>query len=167
MCALRAFRPTVPDILRDMISVGEGGGWDIKPMIGLSKYVYMALAILAAGVLFLIATTSKNPLHVYLIPENFVGEINIVFEQAAYPPLDKEKNSYIYRVPKSGKLQTSSKMESGPVEVYYVDEHGNRTKIGHDRFHGVSAGSGSEQSGSVATLFIRTKEQYEIHVKRQ
>ncbi len=58
-------------------------------------------------------------------------------------------------------------MESGPVEVNYVDNQGQRKKVSHEQFHGVSSHSGGEDDLTVATLFIGTKEQYENYVKQQ
>jgi hypothetical protein len=135
----------------------------------LKKYVFIpltiALAIMVTGIIFLNITLNKNPLHVYLIPENFVGEIEVTFDQADYPPLPKEGNSYIYNIPESGKLKTSSAMKSGTDEVYYVDNQGQRKKVSHEQFHGVSTHGGDRDT--TATFFIGTKEQYENYVKQQ
>ncbi|MFK7692723.1 DUF6843 domain-containing protein [Paenibacillus sp. HJGM_3] len=120
----------------------------------MKKYVFVAAAItcLVMGFFFLVATTNKYPLHIYLVPENFVGEVEVTFEQTAFPPLPKERNSYIYNIPASGKLKTSNKMESGPVEVYYVDNQGQRKKVSHEEFHGVSSHGGDRET--TATTFI-------------
>ncbi|WP_028552122.1 DUF6843 domain-containing protein [Paenibacillus sp. UNC451MF] len=133
----------------------------------MKKYVFISLTIMVLGLIFLITTTNKNPLHIYLLPENFVGEVRVAFDQSDYPPLTKERNTFIYYIPKSGKLKTSNTMESGPVEVYYVDNQGQRKKVSHENFSGVSSHGGGEDNQTVATFFIGTKEQYENYVKQQ
>jgi hypothetical protein len=140
----------------------------LKSIIGLPKFVFVAVAILFMLFIFLIATINKNPLHIYLLPENFIGEVEITFDQANYPPLEKGKNTYIYNVPMSGMLKTSSTLKSGTVEVYYVDNQGHRKKVSHEEFHGVSTGSGGKDNNlTVAHFFIGTKVQYDNYVKQQ
>lgn len=118
------------------------------------------------GIIFLNVSLNKNPLHVYLIPENFVGEVEVTFEQSDSPPLVKEGNSYIYNIQKSGKLKTSSELESGTVEVYYVDNQGQRKKLSDGQLHGVaSTRSGDRETSS--TFFIGTEEQYENYLNQQ
>lgn len=133
----------------------------------MKKYVFIALTIMVLGFIFLITTTNKNPLHIYLLPENFVGEVEVTFDQSDYPPLTKEKNTFIYHIPKSGKLKTSNTMENGAVEVYYVDNQGMRKKVSHEHFSGVSSHGGGEDNQTVATFFIGTKKQHEDYVKQQ
>ncbi|WP_419875224.1 DUF6843 domain-containing protein [Candidatus Pristimantibacillus sp. PTI5] len=142
----------------------NSGGVLLKSIIGLPKYVFVALAILLMGFIFLIATINKNPLHIYLLPENFTGEVEITFAQADYPPLKIEKN--IYNVPTSGKLKTSTNLKGGPVEVYYVDNQGHRKEVIHEEFHGVSTGSGGKDNLTVAHFYIGTKDQYDNYVKQ-
>jgi hypothetical protein len=138
----------------------------MKKVIGLPIYVPVALAILLMGYVFLIATTNNNPLHIYLLPENYVGEVEVTYEQADNPPLAKEGNSTINNIPKSGKLKTSSTMESGPVEVYYVDNQGQRKKVSHEQLHGVASSHGGDRD-ITSTFYIGTKEQYEKYVNQQ
>ncbi|WP_284645045.1 DUF6843 domain-containing protein [Paenibacillus silviterrae] len=134
----------------------------MRSKTGLPRSVIVALAILLLAILFLILTVNRNPLHIYLLPENFVGQVQTIFEQPDAPPLAKENNNtYIYHVPASGTLKTSSRMESGPVEVYYIDSQGNRRKVEHERFHGVSTRSGGPDNITVSEFFIGSEEQYD------
>lgn len=138
----------------------------VKRILGLPIYVPVALGILLLGSFFLIATINKNPLHIYLVPENFNGEVKVIYEQANNPPLAKERNLYIYNIPKSGKLKTSSSMESGPVEVYYVDDQGKRKKVSDEQLHGVASTYGGDREPT-STFYIGTEEQYEKYIQQQ
>lgn len=126
------------------------------------KYDFITLTIIVLSLIFLITTTIKNPLHIYLLPENFVGEVEITFDQSEYPPLTKERNKFIYHIPKSGKLKTSNTMKSGAVKVYFVDNQGQRKKVSHELFSGVSSHGGGENNQTVAAFFIGTKEQKKL-----
>jgi hypothetical protein len=140
-------------------------GVEMNRNIGLPKYMYVALAFIVAGLLFLIATTSNQPLHIYLLPDNFVGEVEITFDQVVYPPLDQEHQTYFYNIPKSGRLKTSSKMVAGPLKAYYIDNQGHRNELGlHEEFiHAVSTHSGGQDNLTVISFFVGTKEQYHNH----
>ncbi|WP_079913204.1 hypothetical protein [Paenibacillus sp. 32352] len=132
----------------------------------MKKYVVAALTFFVIGIVFLIATTNKNPLHVYQVPENFTGQVEVTFEQSDSPPLQKERNAYIYTIPQSGKLKTSSTLKSGPVEVYYIDNQGTRKKVSHEQLHNVASTHSSDR-GTTSTFFIGSKEQYENYLKQQ
>lgn len=132
----------------------------------LKRYIFVALFFMLSGVIFLFATINKNPLHIYLVPENFAGEVEITFNQTDSPPLAKEKNSMVYTVPESGKLKTSSSLESGPIEVYYVDNQGQRKKVSQERLHGVASTHGGDRD-TISKFYIGTKEQYENYVNQQ
>jgi len=138
----------------------------VKRIFGLPIYVSVALGILLLGSFFLITTINKNSLHIYLVPENFNGEVKVIYEQANNPPLVKERNKYIYNIPTSGKLKTSSAMESGPVEVYYVNDQGLRKKVSDDLLHGVASTHGGDID-PISTFFIGTEEQYESYIKQR
>ncbi|MDR6550781.1 DUF6843 domain-containing protein [Paenibacillus qinlingensis] len=136
----------------------------------MNKYICIGLTFMVLGFLGLIifiTTINNNPHHIYLLPENFVGEVQVTFDQLDYPPLPKEENAFIYTIPKSGKLKTSNTMESGGVEVNYVDNQGQRKKVSHEQFHGVSSHGGGEDNLTVARTFIGTKEQYDDYLKQQ
>jgi hypothetical protein len=139
----------------------------MKRLFNLPKSVCAALAILLLAILFLLVTTSRNPLHVYLLPSHITGKVEVMFDQADAPPLQKDHNRYIYPIPASGKLKTSNSMESGPVEVYFVGEHGEPVKVSHEQLHGMGTSGGGEESGAIAHFFIGEKEQYDLYLKQQ
>jgi len=103
---------------------------------------------------------------VYLVPEHFVGEVEVTFEQTNSPPLAKEGKAYIYNIPPSGKLSTSSPMVSGPVEVYYVDDRGRRKRVSHAELHGVASATGGDRNPT-ASFFIGSREKFEHDIVRQ
>lgn len=71
----------------------------------------------------------------------------------------------MYNMPKSGRLSTSSALESGAVKVYYVDSMGNREQIGHERLHGV-ASTHSGDGYTKSRFFAGTQEEYDEYLKR-
>ena len=139
-------------------------GFAVKRILRLPGPLIAAVAVLLLGFLFLIMTVNRNPLHIYVLPEGFHGAVEVTFDQAGSPPLEKDGNSYIYYIPPSGKLKTSSPMQSGPLEVMYADKGGRRTPVSPNELHGVA--SGSNDGVSTAYLFIGTKAQYEEYVKQ-
>ncbi|MCM3633057.1 DUF6843 domain-containing protein [Paenibacillus camelliae] len=132
----------------------------------MKRYIFAALFFMVAAVVFLFATVNKNPLHIYLVPEHFTGEVVVTFNQTDSQPLAKEKNSFVYSIPDSGKLSTSSALESGPVEVYFVDSQGQRIKVDQEILHGVASTHGGDRE-TISKFFIGTREQYEAYVNQQ
>lgn len=67
----------------------------------------------------------------YLIPEGFVGWVRIDYEVEGTPELPIEDGFYIYRIPPTGHLETSSTQLSGWAsdEYYYVDDSGNMEEL--------------------------------------
>jgi len=67
----------------------------------------------------------------YLIPDGYVGWVNIYFEVQDKPPLPVEERHYLFNIPSTGELQTSSRLVGGIAndDYYYVDQHGNRHKL--------------------------------------
>ncbi|MGF7035304.1 hypothetical protein J2T17_006312 [Paenibacillus mucilaginosus] len=139
----------------------------MKKLNNLPLSVYIGLIILILAAIFMVATTSKYPLHIYLLPDNFTGEVVINFEQADSPPVEMEGKTIIYRIPSSGKLNTSSKLSTGPIEAYHVDENGARKKVRDEEFHAGGTTGGGEDNFPRAYLFIGSQEQYENYLKRQ
>lgn len=85
--------------------------------------------------LFMFALSScleKRPEpEIYLIPNNYRGKVNIIFNQLKGQKIMYEGDKRVYKVPKNGILLTQAKPEYGFVkhEYYFIDSLGNRTPI--------------------------------------
>lgn len=81
------------------------------------------------------STGLRRP-HVHLVPDGFVGRVLVVYLRADGSPLERDKNSKVFRIPASGVLLSSDEgdnSESSPrrdqVSAYYVDARGGRKKL--------------------------------------
>ncbi|MFD1956969.1 DUF6843 domain-containing protein [Paenibacillus thailandensis] len=96
-------------------------------------YIAFAVTVCAAagGMLFLTAG-DERPVHRFILPKGFTGWVEVVYEQPGYPALKKEGRSFVYEVPSSGKIATSSRNASGPMELYYAEQDGRRIELPTD-----------------------------------
>lgn len=151
---------------------------------GLMAALAVSTVICAAGFMATVALFAAGAsslfgqsLHLYILPEGFTGEMEIAFGLPDAPPLAREDGAYVYVVPESGKLRTSTPFESGEVRFYYADKAGGRRQIGMgDGFvHGGGTFSSSHYSSDgrrfdspiYVRFFIGSLQQYEAHVERQ
>lgn len=67
----------------------------------------------------------------YLIPEGYVGWVNVHFEVREAPALPIEEGRYLFKVLPSGQLSTSTRLEGGTAsdDYYYVSTQGLRRKL--------------------------------------
>ena len=67
----------------------------------------------------------------YLIPDGYVGWVNIYFLVKDAPELPVEEGHYLFRISASGELRTSSRLEGGMAkdDYYYIDTQGHRRKL--------------------------------------
>ena len=68
----------------------------------------------------------------YLIPQGHTGWVLIEYEVKGTPPAGSENGFNLFKVPRSGRLQTSSpRMQAGWAkdEYYYVDSKGQRQPL--------------------------------------
>ena len=68
---------------------------------------------------------------IYLIPKNYQGKVNIIFNQTQGDSIKYEKGCRVYVIPENGILLTNFKDQYGKVDrkYYYLDESGNRESI--------------------------------------
>ncbi|MCQ6564109.1 DUF6843 domain-containing protein [Paenibacillus mendelii] len=131
--------------------------------------VIVATFLVIGGIAFF--NISENPIHKFLLPKDYTGWIEVVFDQPEYSELKHEGNHIVYEVPPSGKIKTSSINVSGPMSFYYVDNNGQKTEITdiEEMIHGVGTSSGSignangitEEIPEKLSFFVGTKEQWE------
>jgi len=65
--------------------------------------------------------------HVYLIPDNYLGEIEIVYNQVDGEKINRNKRKYVFPIPKDGILKISNKEPEygwGKTSFFYVDSNG-------------------------------------------
>jgi hypothetical protein len=67
----------------------------------------------------------------YLIPDGYVGWVNVHFEVDGEPALPTEGGHYLFVIPRNGTLRTSSRLEGGVAndDFYYINAKGNRQKL--------------------------------------
>jgi hypothetical protein len=102
----------------------------------------------------------------YLVPQGYVGWINIYFDVKDASPVTIEEDHYLFRIPSSGELKTSSSMAAGTAfdDYYYYDESDNRKQLestGWDEGGMVWAESyGNDTEGrKYERFFVGTEEQ--------
>jgi hypothetical protein len=68
---------------------------------------------------------------IFLIPDNFHGDLYVVYDQAHGTDQEFDGMSRLYRIPKTGILFTKFKPETSTAdqEYFYVDAGGNRRKL--------------------------------------
>ena len=82
-------------------------------------------------------TLTKEPgiPEIYLIPQDYVGEVVIEYGIRGAPPLPVKDGLRHFVIPTNGRLQTSSLLQTGRIPVpeggsyYYVDNEGVRTPL--------------------------------------
>jgi hypothetical protein len=74
----------------------------------------------------------KNPEpETYLIPKDFKGRVNVIFNQVNGQPKKYENGRRVYEIPMNGILLTQFKDEYGIInhQYYYVDSEGKRSAL--------------------------------------
>jgi hypothetical protein len=68
---------------------------------------------------------------IYLIPSNFKGKVNVIFNQVNGEPVRYQDDVRIYEIPKDGILLTQFKEQEGFIkrEYYYTDEANNKKPL--------------------------------------
>ena len=66
-----------------------------------------------------------------LIPNGYIGWVQVIYAVPTAPPLDKENRKYLLVIPPSGVLRTSSQFEVGygSDEYLYVSSTGGRVRL--------------------------------------
>jgi hypothetical protein len=125
------------------------------------------LKVLVLPVLFVISGCMQTrQADRYLIPQGYTGWVFLEYEVKGAPPLGSESGFKLFRIPRNGRLQTSS---PGPVagaardEYYYIHSKGQRQplKLG-DWGRGGSIWGGSVGGGTPPSerFFIGTEKQF-------
>jgi hypothetical protein len=85
------------------------------------QHVILVGCFVWGSILLLACGNSRKP-NKYIIPEGYIGWVKIYYEVPDAQPLSFENGYLIYRIPSTGILKTSSKMEGGvAVDKYFYD----------------------------------------------
>ncbi len=103
----------------------------------------------------------------YFFPEKYAGWICITYEAEGMPPLKEENGFLIAKIPKNGRLKTSSEMRTSPVhhEYYYYSKEGVREA----KELGLGGGYSSQDSGKkeiTSYFWISTKDNLDNDYKK-
>ncbi|MDQ0903135.1 hypothetical protein [Paenibacillus sp. V4I7] len=141
----------------------------MKKILGIASTVSVIVCLILGTII--IFGNPDNPTHKFLLPKEYSGWIEVVFDQPEFPALKHEGNYIVYEVPPSGKIKTSSRNISGSMVFYYVDYNGQKTKLPETviMIHGLGTSSGEIGNADGTTtkipeklrFFVGTKEQWE------
>jgi hypothetical protein len=140
--------------------------------------IISAIVVLAFTLWFFVSIeqAKRRPSH-YLIPDGYVGWVRIEVEVPNASPVPIEEGHYIFKIPKSGLLQTSTSLEYGWArdQYFYYSDTG-LTELNHTgwgkggRIWGAVTGSGTDQAGvssKYEQFFVGTEEQFKVHAKEE
>ncbi|WP_046228178.1 DUF6843 domain-containing protein [Paenibacillus dauci] len=129
----------------------------------------LVVAVIAIVIIVMIVMNSRRA-SVYLIPENYNGWIQIIYNQQSYPPIDTSLTKATFPIGSDGVLRTSTPEVSEGIaedQYYWVNAQGERTPIDTQKLiHGKSVRSsgtdGTEQDSETVAeeFFVGTEEAY-------
>ncbi len=111
----------------------------------------------------------------FLVPEGYVGWVRIEFDVSGTPEIPVEDGAYIFKVPPTGVLKTSSKIQYGGRwdRYYYYSEGGRKRELPDadqggksliwDKISGAVSGSSGEKT--YEEFFVGTEQQFREQVK--
>jgi hypothetical protein len=120
--------------------------------IHLLKILFISLII---ALLSACTEVKKSEPAIYLIPEDYVGSLYIIFNAPNGEPPKYEGDSRVYKIPLSGVLVTQMDanegwIENSQIQYFYVSDTGERSPISEDS----SLKRGSTESGEeIRTMY--------------
>ncbi|WP_405110027.1 hypothetical protein MHH28_32455 [Paenibacillus sp. FSL K6-1217] len=139
----------------------------------MKKTLFLLIPLLLLLLLVFGSTTKRNP-NIYLIPNNYVGWVQIIYNQEGFNAIEKDNGKNIFTIPESGVLKTSTAdIEYGISfeEFYYYDEQNKQQKLDTDQMihrHTIGKGESVSNSGkiegpTVQRFFVGTEAQLQNH----
>lgn len=88
------------------------------------------LSLMSVLLLFLVGCRNIDTEY-YLLPENFIGRVTVIFDQDSGSAIKYEGGKRIYEIPANGILRTQFHYEAGRVNhhYYYCGDKGKRTEL--------------------------------------
>lgn len=134
----------------------------------------LLLLLISLLLILVFCNSNKRYPNTYLIPNHYVGWVQIIYNQEEFKAIEVEQGRNIYKIPESGVLQTSTPdVEYGVTfeEFYYYDEQNKQQKIDVDQMiHGHSIGKGESVNNSgkiegptVESFFVGTEDELQNH----
>ncbi|MEK3879844.1 DUF6843 domain-containing protein [Paenibacillus sp. FSL M7-0420] len=128
----------------------------------------LLLLLLPLLLLFVSCSSNKRTPNTYLIPKNYVGWVQIIYNQEGFNAIEKVNGRNIFTIPESGVLKTSTPSAEYGVAIdvfYYYDEQNTQEKIDVDQMihaHTIGDGESVNSSGkikgpTVQSFFVGTE----------
>ncbi|MFS4469710.1 DUF6843 domain-containing protein [Maribacter sp. 2210JD10-5] len=98
----------------------------------MKKALFLHLKVIGIlSILIFSNCVMKTEPETYLIPSDFRGRVNIIYDQKCGMETEFENDRRVYRIPDDGILLTKFKTPSGLIDHKYflVDNNGNRTEL--------------------------------------
>lgn len=99
------------------------------------RKMYLIICLITIALVFFticfFQNKDKRSINIYLIPNGFVGWIEIEYGQSSYPIANKINDKNVFEIPSSGVLRISNKEPEygwAEDEYYFVDSQGNKIK---------------------------------------
>jgi len=132
--------------------------------------------VLFAGLVVWLTVGARNSTRrssSFLIPEGYVGWVRVEFESSGAAPVPVEDGEYIFRIPPSGLLKTSSAEQYGWAKdhYYYESKGGVRMLSDTGQNENLIWGkinceeSGSQGNRAYEEFFVGTEEQFKEQMK--
>ncbi|MDQ0876060.1 hypothetical protein QFZ77_004719 [Paenibacillus sp. V4I3] len=141
----------------------------MRKMLGIAIAVSVVVCLIIGTII--VFNKPDNPTHKFLLPKEYTGWVEVIFDQPENPALKQEGNYIVYEVPPSGKIKTSSRNNTGSMVLYYIDNNGKKTKLPETviMIHGLGTSSGEIGNADGTTtkipeklsFFVGTEEQWE------
>ena len=97
------------------------------------KFVMLALLFIClplTSIWFYLGYSSQRRTTITLIPNGYVGPVKIDFDIKDTPEIPTEIGRYVFKIPESGLLQTSSRSDKGwGVDEYYYYDGDRRWRL--------------------------------------
>ncbi|ETT53534.1 hypothetical protein MKZ07_00650 [Paenibacillus sp. FSL P4-0338] len=138
----------------------------------MKKTLFLLIPLLLL-VLAFCSTNKRNP-NLYLIPNNYVGWVQIIYNQEGFNAIEKNNGKNIFTIPESGVLKTSTPDPEYGIsfeEFYYYDEQNKQQKLDVDQMihhHTIGDGESVSSSGkiegpTVQRFFVGTEAELQNH----
>ncbi|MEK5400216.1 DUF6843 domain-containing protein [Paenibacillus sp. FSL K6-2859] len=131
----------------------------------MKKTTFITAILLLLVSLTACGSKNRHP-NVFLIPEDYNGWVQIIYNQKGFENIKNLEGKNIYQIPESGILKTSTEdAEYGVAsdEYYFLSEQGERKKIDTDKMiHGHNLGSGesgNKELPTVQSFFVGTQDE--------
>lgn len=102
----------------------------------IKNVILISVLIIIVAFIYIVFNYPKAEPETLLIPQNYTGEVIVIFDQKDGTPIEYEKKNRIYHIPESGILFTQFEYSPGVIDqkYYFIDSVGNRQVIEYRPF---------------------------------